>query len=177
MQKLKGNKGRMGACHLLSVLVVTYLFSMPCFMHQCIQRWLSISFFLQLSAIDVSARTTMKGAAKCDKHCELQNSVNQQGLERTLCFRDMPESMPTSVSIASDSGDTSLPGRVTCVCLCVRASSWQTPLTHSEHGAAARRTTIQHPGCYLLYLVSEMALTFSLSETPLQDMKLGQQTR
>jgi len=32
---------------------------------------------LQLSAIDVSARTTMKGAAKCDKHCELQDSVNQ----------------------------------------------------------------------------------------------------
>ena len=31
----------------------------------------------QLSATDVSARTTMKGAAKCDKHCELQNSVNQ----------------------------------------------------------------------------------------------------
>ena len=36
------------------------------------------SFFeTQLSATDVSARTTMKGAAKCDKHCELQNSVNQ----------------------------------------------------------------------------------------------------
>ena len=34
-------------------------------------------FHLQLSATDVSARTTMKGAAKCDKHCELQNSVNQ----------------------------------------------------------------------------------------------------
>ena len=32
---------------------------------------------IQLSATDVSARTTMKGAAKCDKHCELQNSVNQ----------------------------------------------------------------------------------------------------
>ncbi len=34
-------------------------------------------FFLQLSAMNVSARTTMKGAANCDKHCELQNSVNQ----------------------------------------------------------------------------------------------------
>ena len=32
---------------------------------------------LQLLAMDASARTTMKGAAKCDKHCELQNSVNQ----------------------------------------------------------------------------------------------------
>ena len=53
---------------------------------------------LQLSATDVSARTTMKGAAKCDKHCDLQNSVNQQGFERILRFRDIPESMPASVS-------------------------------------------------------------------------------
>ena len=52
----------------------------------------------QLSATDVSVRTTMKGAAKCDKHCELQNSVNQQGFERILRFRDIPESMPASVS-------------------------------------------------------------------------------
>ena len=29
---------------------------------------------------------TMKGAAKCDKHCELQNSVNRSGIfERILC--------------------------------------------------------------------------------------------
>ena len=41
----------------------------------------------------------MKGAANCDKHCELQNSVNQQNLERILCSRDMPESMPASVSL------------------------------------------------------------------------------
>ena len=52
----------------------------------------------QLSAMDVSVRTTMKGAAKCDKHCELQISVNRQGLERILCFWDIPESMPASVS-------------------------------------------------------------------------------
>jgi hypothetical protein len=45
----------------------------------------------------------MKGAAKCDKHCELQNSVNQQGLERILRFRDIPESMPASVSIQTHS--------------------------------------------------------------------------
>ena len=31
----------------------------------------------QLSAMDVSAQATMKGAAKCDNHCELQSSVNQ----------------------------------------------------------------------------------------------------
>ena len=52
----------------------------------------------QLSATDVSARTLMKGTAKCDKHCELQNSVNQQGFERILRFRDIPESMPASAS-------------------------------------------------------------------------------
>ncbi len=40
----------------------------------------------------------MKGAAKCDKHCELQNSVNQQGFERILRFWDIPESMPASES-------------------------------------------------------------------------------
>ena len=58
----------------------------------------AVNAFLQLSATDVSAQTTMKGAAKCDKHCDLQNSVNQQGLERILRFRDTPESMPASVS-------------------------------------------------------------------------------
>ena len=52
----------------------------------------------QLSAIDVSARTTMKDAANCDKHCDLQNSVNQWSSERKLRFRDIPESMPASVS-------------------------------------------------------------------------------
>ena len=54
--------------------------------------------FLQLSATDASVRTTMKGAAKCDEHCKLQNSANQQNFERILRFRDMPESMPTSES-------------------------------------------------------------------------------
>ena len=40
----------------------------------------------------------MKGAAKCDEHCELQNSVNQLDLERMLCFRDSPESSSASAS-------------------------------------------------------------------------------
>ena len=53
---------------------------------------------LQLSAMDASARVTMKDAAKCDKHCELQNSVNQQNFERILCFRDIPESRSASES-------------------------------------------------------------------------------
>ena len=41
---------------------------------------------LQLSAMDVSARTTMKDAVKCDNHSELQNSENQQIFERIMCF-------------------------------------------------------------------------------------------
>lgn len=32
----------------------------------------------KFSAVDVSAHTTMKDAAKCDNHCELQNLANQQ---------------------------------------------------------------------------------------------------
>ena len=46
---------------------------------------------------DVSARTTMKGAAKCDTHCELQDSLNQQEVERMLLFRVVLESMFASV--------------------------------------------------------------------------------
>ena len=56
-------------------------------------------FHLKLSAMDVSARAALKGAAKCDRHCELQNSVNRQEPERILFFWDIPESMPTSVSV------------------------------------------------------------------------------
>ena len=54
--------------------------------------------------MDVSARTTMKCAAKCDKHCELQDSVNQQKVERILLFRVIPESMFTSVSFVFSAG-------------------------------------------------------------------------
>jgi len=36
--------------------------------------------------LDVSARTTMKDAAKCDKRCEWQNSANQENAERILRF-------------------------------------------------------------------------------------------
>ena len=41
---------------------------------------------------------TMKGAEKYDKHCELQDSVNQQKVERILLFRVILESMFASVS-------------------------------------------------------------------------------
>ena len=52
----------------------------------------------QLPVMGVSARTTMKGAAKCNKHGELQDSVNQQKVERILLFRVILESMFASVS-------------------------------------------------------------------------------
>ena len=54
--------------------------------------------------MDVSARTTMKGGAKCDKHCELQDSVNQQKVERILLFRVILESMFASVSFVFSAG-------------------------------------------------------------------------
>ena len=36
-----------------------------------------IVIHLQLLAMDLSAQGTMKDAAKCDRHCEWQNSANQ----------------------------------------------------------------------------------------------------
>ena len=75
LQKLKG--GRAGW-----VLVTSFQFlSSPTFLlllaFAAFHFEMVYHFALQLSAIDVSARTTMKGAAKCDKHCELQDSVSQ----------------------------------------------------------------------------------------------------
>ena len=78
---------------------------------------------LQLSAMDVSVRSTMKGAAKCDKHCELQNSVNRQGLERILCFWDIPESMPASVSMLCCSSCCGSLWASFCDYLCLRMCS------------------------------------------------------
>ena len=46
----------------------------------------------------------MKGPAKCDEHCELQDSVNQQKVERFLLFRVIPESKFTSVSFVFSAG-------------------------------------------------------------------------
>jgi len=41
----------------------------------------------------------MKNAAKCDKHCELQNSVNQWKFERILYFWVILGSTPTSLLV------------------------------------------------------------------------------
>jgi hypothetical protein len=41
--------------------------------------------------MDLSARVTMKDAAKCDKRCEWQNSANQKKAERILHFQFLLE--------------------------------------------------------------------------------------
>ena len=46
--------------------------------------------------MDVSAQTTMKDAANCDKRCEWQNSANQKNAERILRSQVIPESMSRS---------------------------------------------------------------------------------
>jgi hypothetical protein len=46
--------------------------------------------------MDVSAWTTMKDAANCDKRCEWQNSANQENAERILHSQVIPESISTS---------------------------------------------------------------------------------
>ena len=48
--------------------------------------------------MNLSVQMTMKSAANCDKHCELQNSEKHQILERALHSWDTPESNPASVS-------------------------------------------------------------------------------
>ena len=53
----------------------------------------------QLPVIDVSARTTMKGAVRCDKHCELQDSAVRRRTH--LLFRVIIESMFAPVSFVS----------------------------------------------------------------------------
>ena len=55
-----------------------------------------VVYLLQLLAMDVSAWTTMKDAANCDKRCEWQNSANQENAQRILRPQVTPESMSRS---------------------------------------------------------------------------------
>ena len=96
---LMQNSRMAGVSRLVLLAYRCHTASRTAFLLSFVLTWHSPISTLQLSAMDVSVRSTMKGAAKCDKHCELQNSVNRQGLERILCFWDIPESMPASVSI------------------------------------------------------------------------------
>ena len=81
----------------------------------------------------------MKGAAKCDKHCELQNSVNQQGFERILRFRDIPESMPASVSTSYHASGAFLALVRSMLSVRVCASERLEPLMHLVHREALWR--------------------------------------
>lgn len=55
--------------------------------HTCSTKQLVLSIetsILKVLTMDASARESMKDAAKCDKHCELQNFVIQLKSERNL---------------------------------------------------------------------------------------------
>ena len=126
--------------------------------------------------MDVSVRTTMKGAAKCDKHCELQDSVNRQELERILCFWDIPESMPASVSTPFHATDNlHFGGLVSCACLCVRVllealdafSAWVIAI--STNNLKLISDVISLSRCWRFRL--------PVPRDPAQDMKLGLKTR
>ena len=112
--------GRFGSLLVISLLPLPSLVALQ-FLLSCHLALANCD--LQLSAMDVSVRSTMKGAAKCDKHCELQNSVNRQGLERILCFWDIPESMPASVSMLCCSSCCGSLWASFCDCLCLRMCS------------------------------------------------------
>ena len=62
------------SCKCFDVMIVTPLLSM------------FIKYVWSLSATDVLVHMLMKGAAKCNNHCELQNSVNQLTIERRSAF-------------------------------------------------------------------------------------------
>ena len=148
---------------------------------------------LQLSAMDVSARTTMKGAAKCDKHCDLQNSVNQQGFERILRFRDTPESMPASESTLVSCcrrAFLSVTGRrhVSAGRVCApRRSRVGMPLMHSVHLPAERcatdrsrsslPVTVARPSAVLQTWLTGRLIERHLARGQFLDMKSGRQTR
>ena len=118
----------------------------------------------------------MKGAAKCDKQCELQNSVNQQGFERILCFWDIPESMPASVSTLMHSvvfvlimlcepGCSCLPGCLVPLTCGLHRSCFHVQQTHSAEGLR------------LVVLFVDLCLNASAEAKLSKDMKLGQHTR
>lgn len=90
-----------------------------CLVHLFTQ--LSLLLQTQVPAMNISAQASMKGAAKCDNHCELQDSENQQVLERALHSWDMPGSMPASVLVDISCSRAQLLPRVAVhygLCIC-----------------------------------------------------------
>jgi|NOAtaT_6_FD_contig_123_25806_length_1005_multi_57_in_2_out_0_2 hypothetical protein len=78
--------------------------------------------------MDISAQASMKNAAKCDNHCELQNSVNQWTFERILHFWVILGSMPASVLVKA------MPEIGVCVCSSLELWCFKNVLcTHIEY--------------------------------------------
>ena len=150
MQKLVGGLGWKSALHILAgpcrlVCFPSHVVSLTVSALDHVSAFLS----LQLSAMDVSARTPMKGAAKCDKHCELQNSVNQWKPERTLRFRDTPESLPASVSIRLCASSASCLAWCRC-CVCLRAREPSRPWRAQRLGCSHVEQFTKHHQCSTL---------------------------
>ena len=152
MQTLKGGGASFGTSSdsfslpaLAAKHISDVIFSLSC-------RWLSraTSTHSQLSAMDVSVRSTMKGAAKCDKHCELQNSVNRQGLERILCFWDIPESMPASVSTLYCSSSCSSLRGMLLVISCTSGRALGALEVFDGQGSASTASLLSAPRCHLV---------------------------
>ena len=138
-----------------------------------------ISFALnlnsQLSAMDASVRTTMKGAAKCDKHCKLQNSANQQNFERILRFQDMPESMPTS-ALRYYMCSASL-SWVVLARLCASARCFIAVADALSFSTRLRARNSLSASCTFLYLCSSCCRRKFRAIPLAPSMKLGQETR
>ena len=82
---------------LRPVGVVNFFTSLQCSTYRG-DACVASTFFLKISAMDLSAQKTMKSAANCDKQCELQIFEKHQNLERALRFRVTLVSNSASVS-------------------------------------------------------------------------------
>jgi len=111
------------------------------------------------SVTDVLACAVTKGAANCDKQCELQNSVNQPGHECALGVWDILERMLASVSGISDLAAMSkLWGRADDMCLraSVRVCPWHAQQVRGEQHLSRRRAACCCccEGHFFVFLVS-----------------------
>ena len=172
--------------HLRVLRAPAAAFLFRCFLLSVCHFGLGQLWLLQLSAMDVSVRSTMKGAAKCDKHCELQNSVNRQGLERILCFWDIPESTPASVSTLCCSSSCRPSRGMLLAISCASGRAFLALLRRSMDKALRRQPAYRaHFPCPCslrdvgsgALLSFSCALASSAASHSIQDMKSGWQTR
>ena len=142
-----------------------------------VQGWrlcVASTFFLKISAMDLSAQKTMKSAANCDKQCELQIFEKHQNLERALRFRVTLVSNSASVSSHSTAA-TGLPRQTFGVALdeeSVSGPSGFDSIASSRSANQGARSLY-----YLLYVGSTLRACFdSLSFLLSHDLKSGWQT-